>query len=39
LDVGTPTPQASTSGYGTTILATNSDAESSTGVGVIQANQ
>lgn len=39
LDVWTPTPQASTSGYGTTILATDSDAESSTGVGVIQANQ
>lgn len=39
LDVWTPTPQATTSGYGTTILATNSDAESSTGVWVIQANQ
>lgn len=36
---GTPTPQATTSGYGTTILATDSDAESSTGVWVIQANQ
>lgn len=39
LDVWTPTPQASTTGYGTTILATDSDAESSTGVWVIQANQ
>lgn len=39
LDVWTPTPQASTSSYGTVELSTNSDAESSTGVGVIQANQ
>ena len=37
--VSTPTPQASTSGYGTVILATDSDAEDSTGAWVIQANQ
>ena len=37
--VSTPTPQATTSNYGTVELATDSDAESSTGVWVIQANQ
>ena len=39
LDVGTPTPQATTSSYGTTILASCSDAEASCGCGVVQANQ
>lgn len=37
--VSTPTPQATTTNYGTVELATNSDAESSTGAWVIQANQ